>query len=445
LYFASKIFEQRYAQSHHLLLAIRQHYRVASSQSEAEQRRWLVESERFLDRLTPDDRTQAQSYRADIQARHPGGIAGAVRLLNEIVGFFDQMPPAGRLSAEIATAAAYWWMENLEMAIVYARYAVTTSEAVGSQREKARALNNLGLILLSARNPELAEIFGSLREAVESTGSWRFCHVSHWVPAMFFALKGDAQESQAARKLQLGIHPIGKGEQTRFDSYRRHSLNLINLLERNYGEVIFDFLRTTSSELENDQSYNILIDVAIAYFFSDDVSAAEQSLRNARKIHRTLNPIQSHAVLESHLLEIALLGATGNWIGSRRLLHALSGTTSGLDRAFVALRKFCSGPPFSELLQALEQCRNQPFVGFFATIVNRAVERIVIEKEDHSLSSAELDVLRQLCLGKSNKDIAIARGRSIDTIKRQVSGAFRKLGVENRTRAIIVAKERGIL
>jgi DNA-binding NarL/FixJ family response regulator len=76
--------------------------------------------------------------------------------------------------------------------------------------------------------------------------------------------------------------------------------------------------------------------------------------------------------------------------------------------------------------------------------MTRVMER---ELEYHSdpLTPAEKDVLRLLGLGNSNKEIASLRKRSEQTIKRQVAYVYRKLGVENRTRAVAVARERGLL
>jgi len=56
-----------------------------------------------------------------------------------------------------------------------------------------------------------------------------------------------------------------------------------------------------------------------------------------------------------------------------------------------------------------------------------------------------MDVLRLIAVGKSNKEIASARKRSEETIKRQVASLYKKLGVENRTSAAAVARERGII
>ncbi len=52
------------------------------------------------------------------------------------------------------------------------------------------------------------------------------------------------------------------------------------------------------------------------------------------------------------------------------------------------------------------------------------------------LTAAERDLLEYLQLGHSTRDIALARGRSVYTVRNQLSRLYRKLGVANRTEAV---------
>jgi LuxR family transcriptional regulator, maltose regulon positive regulatory protein len=61
------------------------------------------------------------------------------------------------------------------------------------------------------------------------------------------------------------------------------------------------------------------------------------------------------------------------------------------------------------------------------------------------LTARELDVLQLLGTGRSNREIAEALVVSPDTVKRQVSNLFDKLGVANRTQAVNKARELGLL
>ena len=59
------------------------------------------------------------------------------------------------------------------------------------------------------------------------------------------------------------------------------------------------------------------------------------------------------------------------------------------------------------------------------------------------LSAREMEVLKQVTGGQSNKEIALALGISQQTVKNHVTAILRKLGVEDRTQAAIYALRRG--
>lgn len=61
------------------------------------------------------------------------------------------------------------------------------------------------------------------------------------------------------------------------------------------------------------------------------------------------------------------------------------------------------------------------------------------------LSSRELDVLRLVAVGFSNKEIAVELHVSAATVKTHLIHVFRKLDVNDRTAAVTVALDRGIL
>lgn len=57
------------------------------------------------------------------------------------------------------------------------------------------------------------------------------------------------------------------------------------------------------------------------------------------------------------------------------------------------------------------------------------------------LSRRELQVLEQVCIGRSDKEIARELGIRTPTVKLHMKMVFRKLGVQNRTQAAILAKD----
>jgi len=62
-----------------------------------------------------------------------------------------------------------------------------------------------------------------------------------------------------------------------------------------------------------------------------------------------------------------------------------------------------------------------------------------------SLSPKELEVLRLLAAGFSNREIAAAVFKSEGTVKNQVSAILSKLGVRDRTKAVLKAIDLGLL
>lgn len=65
--------------------------------------------------------------------------------------------------------------------------------------------------------------------------------------------------------------------------------------------------------------------------------------------------------------------------------------------------------------------------------------------EVETLSKKELEVLRMMAGGYSNKEISIAIFKSEGTVKNQVSSVLAKLGVRDRTQAVLRAINLGLL
>jgi DNA-binding NarL/FixJ family response regulator len=76
----------------------------------------------------------------------------------------------------------------------------------------------------------------------------------------------------------------------------------------------------------------------------------------------------------------------------------------------------------------------------------QAVAATPVESEhDATLTGRQLDVLRCLADGQSNKQIARALDLSENTVKIHVAAILRALGVNNRTQAAMVAMRIGLL
>jgi len=61
------------------------------------------------------------------------------------------------------------------------------------------------------------------------------------------------------------------------------------------------------------------------------------------------------------------------------------------------------------------------------------------------LSAREREVLLYVARGLSNKEIARAIGRSAETVKAHLESVFQKLGARDRTHAVTLALQRGII
>jgi NarL family two-component system response regulator LiaR len=81
------------------------------------------------------------------------------------------------------------------------------------------------------------------------------------------------------------------------------------------------------------------------------------------------------------------------------------------------------------------------------TYIDPSVSRQIVHAADphEDLTPREIDVLRQLALGQSNKEIADALAIGDETVKTHVGNVLSKLQVENRAQAIVQALKRGLV
>lgn len=77
-----------------------------------------------------------------------------------------------------------------------------------------------------------------------------------------------------------------------------------------------------------------------------------------------------------------------------------------------------------------EEFRTKTMVSEFPTIVPR-------------LSRREMELLRELGCGRSNKDISSALNISQQTVKNHISSIFRKMAVDDRTQAVLAGPRHG--
>ena len=444
VYFANELLERQAAESRHLFCAIRAISRIANFQSDEQHRSWLARLPTLIPKLNSTDRLLAEAYQSLFVAQRSEDAPAAVELIKRIQENMQFLDLAGRVDASIAIGAALYHLGDNPAALQVNREAVATATLLADQRDLARSLNNFGLLLLSVFDSEVEAVFEPLRDAVERTGSWRFSHVSHWLQANYYAQKGDLCAALAALTLQPAVAPHEESQRSRLRFLRRHASNLCKLNSGAFGEVVDDFTKSALPK-EPDSQYELVVDLAAARVFEGSLGLGIEVLRRAKAIRESLTPFQFGAVRSAVVIEIIALGVIGRWPEARRLFERIKGTAPNLASLDVALGLLCDGPPFVGVAEALGPCRGRPFMGLAALLIDRLLERAPVSEGAPRLTLAELEVLRLLGLGKPNKEIAAARSRSLDTVKRQVASIYHKLGVENRTAAVAVARTRGLL
>jgi DNA-binding NarL/FixJ family response regulator len=99
--------------------------------------------------------------------------------------------------------------------------------------------------------------------------------------------------------------------------------------------------------------------------------------------------------------------------------------------------------PRSDLFRAIEKVAQGESV-LAPTVASRLMQRMRSPAED-ALSSREIEVLQLVARGKSNREIGKALHISTATVKTHLVRIFDKLDVTDRTAAVTVALERGIM
>lgn len=127
-------------------------------------------------------------------------------------------------------------------------------------------------------------------------------------------------------------------------------------------------------------------------------------------------------------------------------------TTFDVDEyVFEALRAGASGfvlkrTPPAELVEAIRTVASGECLVFPAS-TRRVVERFAVRSGDPlpELSAREQEILHLLARGRSNAEIAQDLTVSLETVKSHVAAVLLKLGVRDRTQAVIRAYESGFV
>ena len=104
--------------------------------------------------------------------------------------------------------------------------------------------------------------------------------------------------------------------------------------------------------------------------------------------------------------------------------------------------------PTAELVAALLRINNgqaRPTGHKLDQVSGRMKSKRLATEQDIPLSARELQVLRHIALGMSNKEIARSLDLSVDTVKEHVQNILRKMSLRDRTHAAVWAVRRKII
>ncbi|MCL4269848.1 MAG: response regulator transcription factor [Anaerolineales bacterium] len=133
------------------------------------------------------------------------------------------------------------------------------------------------------------------------------------------------------------------------------------------------------------------------------------------------------------------------------LSHALTlGAQSGYVRIFAD-----EGKALLHLLEQYHTKLHAPhvYVDEITDLLRKETTQYEVRNTNHELpitnsvltplTRRELDILQLLAAGKSNQEIAEERVLTLNTVKKHVGNILSKMGVANRTQAVMLAKKMG--
>lgn len=171
------------------------------------------------------------------------------------------------------------------------------------------------------------------------------------------------------------------------------------------------------------------------------LAALSRLIEEAERRER-VTPVIEAAILSAY----AHHAVAGHAQAAERLSHALTlGAQSGYIRIFAD-----EGKPLLHLLEQYQSQIRAPraYVENILKILRHEAaepEPILPSRPEGliPLTRRELDILQLLAAGKSNQEIAEERVLTLNTVKKHVGNILSKMGVANRTQAVMLAKKLG--
>jgi DNA-binding CsgD family transcriptional regulator len=442
---AEELLKRIDATSPQLLCALRAIGGFTHFKSMERHRAWLNRMPEIIKRLEKPERIHGLACQANYYCRYSELHSEARRVLQDIAREMYDLDSKDRLDTQIVNASTFLGLNDITAAIQTSREAVDLATALGDLSDIARTQNILGLALYGMCEPEYASIADSMRDIVSKAGAWRFAQTSHWIPAEYYARLGDAIRARLALSLHDDVILFDETHTRRLGVIHRISTLVCELMDENYSHIVADFSRF-SFPTNADESYHIAIVVSFAHAFLGNDDQAAHFLSQAKRFREETDSLwEQRGVFDVFNGEVLVLCLIGRWTQANRLAKLQSKSTHSPSFLYRALLLLTDGPPFAGVKDSFELCLGKPYMGLTALLAKRVIDKWSENQVRPMLTNTEMDILRLVGLGRSNKDIAAARTRSAETVKRQVASIYKKLGVENRTSAVAIARERGLL
>lgn len=195
-----------------------------------------------------------------------------------------------------------------------------------------------------------------------------------------------------------------------------------------------------------DDHFFTRMGLAAALSLESDITVVAQASNGRQAIEAFAECLPDVAILDGQLPDLHGIDVARQIVsqhaGAKLLLFSAEETEESIHRAVRAgvngyLGKGARRGTLLEAIRALAMGHR-----YFPASIQAKLQAHHARSE---LSAREMEVLRHIARGLANKEIAEAMGISNETVKTHVARLMDKLGVQDRSRALMVAMERGIL
>lgn len=330
-----------------------------------------------------------------------------------------------RRAQEWTAALAQWWQQQPDMVAFTGRCLVHRAEVLERQGAWADALEEAqraGPRCLAGKNPKAAGEAAYLKAEVHR-------------------LQG---RSEAAEEAYREANELGREPQP--------GLALLRLEHGETDAALAAIRRALGEAMERPKRIGLLPAYVELVLAAGDLRAAQEACRELEELAvgyegGMLDAVAAHA---RGTVELAAGNAGSALRSLRTALHAWQGLDAPYEaaRSRVRIAKACRALGDSDAAAMEAEAARATFERLGAAPELARLEtlsELVEGRGTHGLTGRELEVLRLVAAGKTNRAIAAELVISERTVDRHVSNIFVKLGVASRSAATAFAYEHGLV